>query len=189
MHEPISHRRLLRALGLWTIGLLTAWSIVGAYVVHAALPFNPIHLPFEQVVPVRYFAPEGWAFFTRDPREERYDAFTLLSGEWRGALLGPHSRPSNWFGLDRASTAQGVEIGLLLANIPEHDWHACRAEPTRCLAELGVPESPATVNHSPEPTLCGDVGLSLQRPVPWAWSRSKTKIVMPSRVLRLRISC
>jgi antimicrobial peptide system SdpA family protein len=175
----------LRVLGLLAVALVGSWSIVVLYVVHAALPFNPIRLPLEGSL--RYFAPEGWAFFTRDPREERFDVFVRRAGVWTEALTSPHSRASNWFGLNRRSTAQGIEIGLLLADLPKASWQGCRAEAPECLAKK-PPEHPIR-NVSPEPTLCGEVGISLQKPVPWAWSRSPKRVIMPSRVARLRITC
>jgi antimicrobial peptide system SdpA family protein len=180
--------RRLRVLGSLVVCLTASWSILIMYIVHSALPFNPIHLPLEGALRVRYFAPEGWAFFTRDPREERFKAFVRTrDGVWSDALTSPHSRAANLFGLNRRSTAQGIEIGLLLTEIPEKAWQGCRGEISDCLPALAVSNS--IQNVSPQPTLCGDVGISAQKPVPWAWSRSRTKIIMPSRLLRLKVLC
>ena len=50
-----------------------AWATAGLYVVHAQVPRNVLELPLERVLgpAIPFFAPEGWAFFTRDPREPR----------------------------------------------------------------------------------------------------------------------
>src|SRR5690606_6732348 len=60
-----------RRLGLLALGLLLGWSTVTVYALHGALPYNPVKLPFQDRFNIRLFLPEGWAFFTRDPREDR----------------------------------------------------------------------------------------------------------------------
>lgn len=180
--------RDLRWLGLSALSLGAVWLIVSVYAVHAALPSNPISLPFENQISVRSWLPQGWGLFTKDPRQERMFMFGRQDdGRWNSLSLAPLARASNAFGLNRASRAQGVEADRLFVKLANKDWRACQDEPVRCLEMASVV---ATLhNVSPRPTLCGDVGLVLQPPVPWAWSRSGSKIVMPSRVARLKVGC
>ena len=44
-------------------------------------------------------------------------------------------------------------------------------------------------NRSPEPTLCGAIGVALQKPIPWAWIDLPRPVVMPSRVVLLEVQC
>ena len=186
--ETRGRRRGQRALGTLTVALALGWSIVIAYAVHAGMPFNPVTLPAEDRMATRTILPEGWGFFTRDPREERILPFHKSEGgDWVSASLAPHARPSNGFGLDRMSRAQGIELGLLLENLAESAWSPCSERPAACLEKTSA--LTPLKNESPRPTLCGHVGLALQKPVPWAWASSRNRIVMPSRVLRLEVSC
>jgi antimicrobial peptide system SdpA family protein len=108
------------------------------------------------------------------------------SGAWQLALLSPHSEFRNLLGFARASRAQGVEMGLLTGTLKKDDWHECRSSVTECLDR----EPALTVaNASLAPSLCGDVGLIRQAPVPWAWSKSGRDITMPGTVVRLEVSC
>ena len=178
----------LRAVGAFVLALALAWFTLLAYVVHAAVPPNPIRLPLEKRMYTRYWAPQGWAFFTRDPREEDILLFVRgRDGAWISAHKGPHASPSNYFGLSRASRARGIEVGQILRRVPKAGWQPCKERAEVCLER--TPNAGTVRNISPNPTLCGEVGLALQKPVPWAWSSSAYKIVMPSRVSRLGVLC
>jgi antimicrobial peptide system SdpA family protein len=179
-----------RRLGLLALGLILGWSTVAAYALHPALPYNPIKLPLADRFDVRLVLPEGWAFFTRSPREDRMMPFLRgADGQWAGASRTPNFQPQNFFGIDRAARAQGVEMGLLLEASRSTARQPCEEEPAVCLAR--APVALTLRNGSPRPTLCGPVGFVFQKAVPWAWSRSNQdkKIIMPSQVLRMDVEC
>ena len=179
-----------RRLGLLALGLLLGWSTVALYALHAALPPNPIKLPFAERLDMRLLLPEGWAFFTRDPRDERMMPFQRgPGGEWERASRTPNFQARNSFGIDRAARAQGGELGLLLSEARDTRRMDCEDAPTVCLER--APVALRLHNSSPNPTLCGSLGLVFQKAIPWAWSRSGREkgIIMPSKVLRLDIEC
>ena len=188
--RAIDANRADRALGVAAVLLALAWGVAGGYVAHTQVPPNALDLPFEnQLRPlVRVLVPEGWAFFTRNPREQRFLPFVRRSdGTWDSARAGPHAQARYLFGLDRRSRTQGVEIGLLQGAIPGAAWESCEDEIATCLARAGP--SVHLQNESPAPTLCGTVGLALQEPLPWAWSDSGADETMPSKIVRLDVSC
>jgi antimicrobial peptide system SdpA family protein len=187
--EPEREARELRRLGALALVLASAWLIVVTYVAHSALPPNPIALPFESRVGVRFWARQGWALFTKDPKQEDMSYFVRTrDGGWVSASLGPHSSPSNAFGLNRASRAQSAEADLLFIRLAQGAWHPCQEDPASCLES--APVSASLKNPSPAPTLCGPVGIVLQVPVPWAtWRESRSPVTMPSRVTRLEVEC
>ena len=179
-----------RRVGAWVLFVGIALSLPIAYSVHAAVPPNPVRLPYEQDVHARQWAPQGWAFFTRDPREPVVLSFRRTGdGVWRSASLGEHTQPRFAFGLNRRWRVQGVEMGLLLAALRQRSnvWSECGDELARCL-EAALPAA-TIVNVSPEPTLCGAVGLARREIVPWAWSHAQDALTMPSQVVRLVVSC
>lgn len=185
MLTPTALRRIAGA----AVALIVSWSIVFGYVVHAALPLNPIRLPLEESLHANVWAPQGWAFFTRDAREDRFFVFRrgAAGDTWQPALMSPHNKPSNAFGMDRKTRAQGVEMGLMFNAAPKQAWRSCKGDPVACLSDAPVAFQMA--NISPRPTLCGDVGLVLQPPVPWAWARLPHTSQMNSRVARVKAVC
>jgi antimicrobial peptide system SdpA family protein len=164
------------------------WFAFAVYALHPALAFNAVRLPFEGTIRMKRWTPEGWKFFTRNPREDRAELFSRQSdGTWVDVGMGPNFTARNYFGLGRMPRAQGIELALLVHGVAKSEWSACTERPEACLERLGhvVP----LTNSSPSPTLCGAVGFVMQETVPWAWSGNASIPVMPSRVMRLEVRC
>src|SRR5438094_1471433 len=119
-----------RPLGGAVIALAIAWSLLVLYAVHIELPANALDLPFEGSIkpPLQAVVPEGWGFFTRDPREARLLPYVREAGAWRAAREGPHGEPREGFGFNRPARAPGVWLGLLGTSIPAQAWEGVAAE-------------------------------------------------------------
>ena len=176
------------SLGLLLIGMGVVSLLLFAYAVHACLPFNPILLPYESTIRSIFWIPEGWKFFTRDPREDVLHPFTLNGHhQWEAADAGPYSRPAYLFGLNREARAQGLELGIILKGTKNSDWRPCEQAPASCLRESDAVTEVS--NPSVRPTLCGVIGLVKQKPLPWAWWSPTRTVIMPSSVAQVRVKC
>ena len=179
-----------RFLGGVALMLAITWSVLSLYAVHIELPVNALDLPLESSIKpnLQALIPEGWGFFTRDPREARLLPFIRQAGAWRTASEGPNGEAWNAFGFNRAARAQGVEMGLLEFTIPADAWKDCNEEIGSCLDKL--PTATPVSNPIPHPTLCGEVGFAQRDTVPWAWAASTPdESAMPSKVVRLNVTC
>jgi len=188
MQSNTSSVEYLRFLGLAAIGASGVWLLFFAYSIHASLPFNPIDLPMEKELALRIFAPQGWKFFTRNPREESISTYAKdKNGNWSPAMIGRNSSRITYFGLARTARAQGVEVGLIVASAKADQWVPCKERLDLCFEKL--PTVRPAVNVTPGATVCGEIICVKQQPVPWAWGRSKDKITMPVKCLRVNVSC
>ncbi len=178
-----------RDVGLGSAAMLIglSWTLLLVYVLHAAMPFNPIGLPGEASLGVRSLLPQGWRFFTKDPQELRLLYYLLTASGWESAMLAPHAAPRNSFGLDRRSRAQGVEAASLANLARPSDWSSCHQSFHECVAALRPVLE--VRNLAPNPTLCGEIAFSRQSPLPWACSKRAAHSVMPSQLVRLRALC
>lgn len=171
----------------WSAVLLaTFWTLLFGYSIHAAMPFNPVALPYEQLLQVRFWLPQGWQFYTKNPRDERL-LLLATDGSPLPEVSWPMAAKSNWFGIKRTARAIGVEAGALFVQIPETAWRECRrSEWSTCIKGL----QPVTVeNPTPRPRLCGTVIFGRQAPVPWAWSRTVDNRGTTVRLARVNVEC
>jgi antimicrobial peptide system SdpA family protein len=175
------------ALGALAVGLAAFWLAVIVYAVHPALPYSAVRLPSGPAQRAAALVPQGWAFFTRDPREEKQTVYVRGPGGWRPVLLAPHGSARNAFGFRRTSRAQGVEMALLAVPQPDSAYVDCSGPVAACLATL--PRGAAVRSVSPAPTMCGTVAVVNQEPLPWAWLPSRGRVTMPSRILPLEVAC
>jgi len=132
-------------------------------------------------------SPQGWAFFTRDPREPVDRLYRGTASGWAQATF-TNSSARNLFGLSRAARALNVEMAALLAELPPDRWLECRSTLEACLREA---DSHGVTLHNRSLTrlACGALTVQRQPPVPWAWSRNAERIHMPSEVVRLNVRC
>jgi len=188
-HDATVPSRLAAArLVAITAALCLVTLVPAVYIFHAALPFNPVQLPGGRSRGLRVLAPQGWKFFTRDPREERLLVrVPEASGAWSSDATTTTSAPRHLFGLRRTARAQPMELGNLLSQVRDEQWTACDDHPDACLARIAG--RLALVNTDSSPTLCGELGFVLQRPTPWAWARRLGDVQLDSKVLRAQVSC
>jgi antimicrobial peptide system SdpA family protein len=182
--------RTLTRLGLALVLVATVWLAIIVVVAHRSLPHNPVRLPVGTVVLqfIGATAPQGWAFFTRNPREPTTLMYRRApDGQWKKASIGPTSRPAYLFGLDRSARAQALEMGWIFQNMTFEEWVPCDEIPEQCLQRFQIQHS--ITNEIPSPTLCGAIGFARVPPVPWAWRRSLETITMPSKVVAVQMSC
>lgn len=179
----------IRLLGIAFVTVCVFWIWLFVYSIHAAMPFNPIELPFADNIRIRIFMPQGWKFFTRSPREDDTKLYKKGYGEEWKPILRPNGSPANSFGLDRVGRSQGVEMGLLMVSIREikSEWSECKESLEACSEKAF--SNGIIMNSSPNPTICGEVVFIQQPPVPWAWSLSKKEVIMPSKVNKVHVLC
>lgn len=181
-------RRLLTQLGASSLALGAGMFLLVSYALHGAMGFNMLHLPLEGQVDTQRWLPQGWAFFTKDPQEERLFVYRRdASGHWSPAWMTPHSLPENVFGMDRASRAQGVEIGQLFERVQKSEYAPCTGQLPACLETLS--STLHLRNLMPHKTLCGKLAIVKQKPLPWAWSAWQNRSQMPAVAALLEVQC
>ncbi|MBV8353684.1 MAG: SdpA family antimicrobial peptide system protein [Candidatus Eremiobacteraeota bacterium] len=168
-------------------GEIVAYAALGIVALWSFLPPNPIQLPIEIAANIRSFLPEGWAFFTKDPREDVSQAYIYSRDEWT-LVTRPAAEPGSLFGFSRRPRAQGVELGLLLASTAGAARPVdCKGSAIQCLRH---PNSVLNVRDPvARPLLCGRIGIIRQRPAPWFWTHEFRRVVMPAQVSILMVSC
>jgi antimicrobial peptide system SdpA family protein len=177
-------------LGRTAAGIGAMWALVIGYVLLGQLPPTALSLPFVDSVrqPIRVLATQGWAFFTKSPREAHVVAMGPQGSEWRSVMLAPHSEPRNAFGFNRASRAQGVEMGILIGALRPSNWVDCGGQTVAECVRKAVAVGASVTNPMPAPTLCGAVALVKSEPTPWAWA-SQEADAMPLSMSYIEVSC
>ncbi|WP_242227340.1 SdpA family antimicrobial peptide system protein [Bacillus cereus group sp. BfR-BA-01315] len=170
--------------GITFLAISILWFLIFFYGIQNALPANPIKdLPFSKKLNMTTWFPQGWGFYSKSPRDSYFSLVDVKSGEL--AAEWPNNLPKNYFGLKRFGRSQGIESGMISSKVPEISMQNCSEDPKNCLKKSKVLMN--IENDTPNPTICGDIGIVNQKPVPWAWS--KRKIDMPSKIARVNVTC
>lgn len=142
---------------------------------------TPINIPNSLEVKISKIFTQGWGFFSKNPRDEKFYAINLKTGEYVGEW--PNMTLNNLYGVKKKGRAQGIELGRLYEKADPGNMKKCQNDPQKCLRTM---DSIKVVNDKVKPTILGDIGIIKEEPVPWAWSKD-FKATMPSKVMRLDI--
>lgn len=134
------------------------------YGIMPATAHNPLtHLPYAAHIKIEQWFPQGWGFYSKDPRDVTFQVVAIDTG--KQVVDWPNNRLVNWFGLKRSGRSQGVEAGLLQETIRASDWQETEVNPLTKLKQM----SPIKLtNKTPFPTISGDIGFIKQEALPWS---------------------
>lgn len=176
-----------RVLTFTKVALAVFWAGIILFVLKSSVPEHPLRSSRAVQRNLIAITPQGWSFFTRDPREAVDRVYRRIDGDWIHATVA-NSSARNFFGLKRDARALNVELASLLTEIPRKKWRGCRSSLTNCLEAKPV-EAVSVENESLMQSLCGDILVERRPPVPWAWSKRTQRIRMPSRLIQLNVEC
>jgi antimicrobial peptide system SdpA family protein len=169
------------------VALVVAWSWAILTVLRGSISDHPLRPSDLQKFNLVAVAPEGWGFFTRNPREPGFQLYQQQGHTWRQVMLH-NGEARTLFGIKRDARIQGVELQGLIYAIPDSAWTQARAPLSGILERTDLYVHEVT-NRALHATMCGDYVLMRQEPVPWAWASARDRLDMPSRSVRLRVDC
>jgi len=151
-----------------------------------SLPYNPIKSTGPQTRLIRSFLPEGWAFFTRNSREDQTIVYTVNASNFDIARFKwlQNSHYSNYFGLDKKSRYMGVELAYLLSKLKSNDWSSCQKLTKEKIKTLEVIE---VKNELEIKNFKGLLLVQKKEPIPWAWRESSVEVEMPSKIALIKV--
>jgi antimicrobial peptide system SdpA family protein len=134
------------------------------------------------------FMPEGWAFFTKNPREENFVLYTKEADGWNLKTIRAGSY-KNIFGLNRGIRMANQELGMLLMNLSNPRWVDMKGRITDPSNAVLLDTLPATsvISNSHYPIFKGDYILQRVTHVPWVWYSSNPDLVMDSKISKIHI--
>lgn len=170
--------------------ITTFWVVITIYALKFTLPYNAVALPFNTRVNSTVFRailPEGFAFFTRNPREQQVTILKLTGNEFQ-IEKNVNGSIENLLGLKKTARSRDIEMATLISQISESEWLSCKSQLNECATH---PETPILFleNKYANPLLCGEYLIVLRNPVPWAWAKSMNSNAMPTLFVRIKVGC
>lgn len=166
------------------LAIVACWATFIIFVARTFLP-SPMPVSYPKTRNTFMFLPEGWGYFTRNPREPVLQLYGLDAKH--EPVLTPNFSTRSLFGLRRDGRRVGGEVDIVLSQVPANAWSTRRGGLN---FESYLPDSTVVIQNTvARPTLCGDYLIQLQDRMPWAWARSRDSLIMPSKVARVRVEC
>lgn len=131
-----------------------------------------------------YFLPQGWAFFTRDAREEKLWAYKRAQDGSLVPLNPPGGSFIYLFGINRGGRKLSSDYSRLLAGIDSTSWNHVAFDLSLIARESVRKRIFHTNNKDYTSKAKGEIVFVKKRLIPWAWSRFKS-VKMPSKYVRI----
>ncbi|MGO4875593.1 SdpA family antimicrobial peptide system protein [Pedobacter psychrotolerans] len=153
----------------------------------SSLPSNPMNLALKRPKAFLALVPEGWAFFTRSPREAQILIYAC-QGNKLTLLEHRHSSYRNLLGLNRRVTKLFGELQFIKRQIKDYQYADTKFNYQSGKIQ-GVPGHVVEVkNQMDYPILMGQYVVVYQKAIPWSWYRSNENIDMPAKIIKLNIT-
>jgi antimicrobial peptide system SdpA family protein len=174
---------------LSSIIALIACMFIVVHVLLASLPFNPASIGLSGKKIITGIIPQGWAFFTRDPREAQVILYKVTQHGELEPIPQRHTQSHNIFGLKRESTKILLELQFIKEQLTDSTFENTRWNYQANRTGIYPLHIHEVVNKIKEPILCGNYVLVIQDYIPWAWSGYMQTIQMPAKAINIRIRC
>jgi antimicrobial peptide system SdpA family protein len=182
--DPMLVRRVRTATAAVVALLIAAMAIV-------SLP-SRVHLPrtwSDSFISVQSLVPQGWAFFTRNPREASTIPYVHDGTGWVSANRGPNTQPRYLMGANRESRLTEFDVSLLLEqSTTPLTWTPCAApDIASCAASAAAAGTVSVLVQGYQLRLCGEVLLIREEPIPLAYAGLGYR--PPKEAIRLDVTC
>lgn len=166
---------------LFTFVISIFWAIIVIIVVLSNVS-TPISIPYSKSKTIFTFSPQGWGFFTRNPREDIAKIYSI-NNEKVTPVIVANSNRKFMFGLSKKAKLVSWEISNIIDQIKEEDW----VQNNRDTLLFNTKKIDTIKNSFFVPSLKGGYIISIQERIPHAWSKHHENIVMPYKYVRVYV--
>lgn len=130
--------------------------------------------------------PQGWSFFTKDPRYPRIRIYEVYNGSYKDVTYGGlENGHKNFYGLDRMLRIRQAERENIDSQIEIDKYIECtHASLEECFSNPSISLTEIE-NNFRNPSFCGEYYIGIYDPVPWSWrdlEPEKTRLVSAGKV-------
>jgi antimicrobial peptide system SdpA family protein len=176
----------MREIRVFSLVLLIFWGFIVGIVLFTTMP-SPFTLRANVKGYSRNLIPEGWAFFTRNPREEMPDIYSYNRvDKTYSSHITPCASSTFLFGLARECRMIGGELGTLMGKVDDSLWLDGNHLESSTSFDEGI-ESVRITNDFANATFLGDYYLVKRQRIPWAWSKKHRTLVAKYKYVKVRI--
>ena len=159
--------------------------IVLSYFIFVSSIKESIILSIDTKKTFQYIFPEGWGFFTKEPKEGLVDIYQVDKNDIKELSI-KNTNLDNYIGLSRAARIKSYELSMIISNISANNWKDDK------LYNFKKHISDTAYDIKPKNNFQyfnkGEFLLVQRSPVPWAWASSNQSLYVPVKVLKIKIN-
>jgi antimicrobial peptide system SdpA family protein len=179
-----SNTRLLK----FVFGGLVITSLVALFFLLITILPSPFYMRTAIKQNVSFLFPQGWAFFTRDAREEKLYAYKRSAKGNLETLSPPGSSYKFYFGLNREGRKIPIEYGQILQQVDSTLWSDAPFDLNNISKLTRQCKAVSVKNYNHKALACGEIIIVKTHVIPRAWSKFRN-VKMPSKYVKVYVDC
>ncbi|TGE25414.1 SdpA family antimicrobial peptide system protein [Hymenobacter aquaticus] len=155
----------------------------------ASVGTNATETSFQERYMFSVLLPEGWGFFTKNPRDAKTVLYTVGPDKTLALATYKNAAAQNLCGLSRRSRRLNLEFSRVMAQVQEKDWTRQQAYSLTELLHadtIAAVVIPYSTRHFTQ-LAKGDYVVKRFNVVPWAWAQYPEHFTNPEQYLKLTI--
>ncbi|MDJ1473278.1 SdpA family antimicrobial peptide system protein [Cytophagaceae bacterium DM2B3-1] len=165
------------------IAIWIGWALV-FYISALCYIDNSTLLSYEFKKHFTYMVPQGWAFFTKDPKEALVEIYRLSPDNRLELVTYNNTSHLNYFGISRRSRAIAYQLSPLVSSIPREAW-------INGIGELNVDKESKVFDIKLKKKLtyfpAGVYVVYQYKPIPLEWAHQKQEQYRPYLIAKVRV--
>jgi antimicrobial peptide system SdpA family protein len=150
-----------------------------------SIGYNLLTINKKWAIEFQYLFPQGWAFFTKDPRGEQTYIYNLNKSEMKLLNLR-NSAKESCFGISRKNRIILIEEFQIINQIDSTKWKIINSQEDLIFFK-DTSKSIDIINFVNKPELIGEYIFLKQKTLPWSWSWNKS-LYMPAKAIKIKLS-
>ena len=130
------------------------------------------------------FFPEGWGFFTKNPRDLQFEVYKIENKKVSRIDMSNHSA-FNYFGLSRKARVIGYESSVIANEIDKKKW---KKNEVKDISGF-INDSSAVISQKKEFKFLipGEYIFKMYEPIPYAWAKKNQEKNNPYSFVKVTI--
>lgn len=133
---------------------------------------------------VSTFFPEGWGFFTKNPRDLQLEVYKIENKKLNKINMSNHSA-FNYFGLSRKARVIGYESSIIANEVDKKNW---KKNETKNMTFF-MNDSSIVIQQKKgfKFLVPGEYMFKMYEPIPYAWSKKNQENNNPYSLVKVKI--
>ncbi|HVI48140.1 MAG TPA: SdpA family antimicrobial peptide system protein [Chitinophaga sp.] len=135
-----------------------------------------------------YFMPEGWGFFTRNPREPIIDLYHIDKQNELAPFSKSNASAEFFFGASRLGRRYGMEVSMILKSVASSEWKFFTAQDYKdSISVIKEVEVPLKTIQNTHYLSKGKYLLVYHEPIPWTYLKHPERFNVKWGLMKLSI--
>ncbi len=163
--------------------LVFFWLIIiyNIFISSVPIPTNSSYIKKSTIFNI---TPQGWGFFTKNPREEEMFLYKINSKNEISLFTKTNNAFEFFLGASRKNRFIGIETEALVSKLDKNAW--VKGDIKFYDFKQDIKTDTISLNFATK-DIQGDFFIVRKQRVPWAWGRSYKKIIMPYEYTKIYV--